>query len=115
MLELIGAGQNAFALLSTTSLNFGSRPENTSSLSLPVTITNTGKTVLDILGITLTGTNPSSFEQLDNCGATLAASASCSVYVAFTPHAVGAVTAKLSVTDNGSTTTQTVALSGTGN
>ena len=29
VLELIGAGQGAFALLSTTSLNFGSQPENT--------------------------------------------------------------------------------------
>ncbi len=113
---LTGTGTTAPVVkLSTTALAFGTVKSGTTSPAKVVTITNSGKAALSILGINLVGTSPSSFVELNSCTSTLAPSASCSVYVAFTPKAVGAVTATLSIVDLGSTTTQTVALSGTGN
>ncbi len=113
---LTGTGTTAPVVkLSATALAFGTVKTGTTSAAKVVTVTNTGTAVLNILGIDLVGTSPSSFEELNSCAATLAPSASCSVYVAFHPKAVGAVTATLSFIDEGSTTTQTVALSGTGN
>jgi hypothetical protein len=52
---------------------------------------------------------------LDTCGATLAAGANCTVYLAFSPAAAGSFTASLSVADNGAASPQKVALTGTGN
>jgi hypothetical protein len=66
------------------------------------------------MSITLTGTNPTSFEALNTCGATLAPAASCTVYVAFKPATTGALKGTLSVADNGAASPQAVALTGTG-
>ena len=119
MLELIGAGQNAFALLSTTSLNFGSRPENTSSLSLPVTITNTGNQALAMQSPAESGPDIAQFFMNGKditCGTTLAAGASCSIGVVFSPKAIGTFHAQITITDNSGgviNATQVVSLTGT--
>jgi subtilase family serine protease len=122
---LTGTGTTApTAKVSVTSLAFGTVKSGTTSEAKLVTLTNSGTAALPILGISLVGTSlvgtslvgtsPSSFEQLNTCTASLAPSASCSIYVAFKPKATGAVSATLSIIDQGSTTTQTVALTGTG-
>jgi hypothetical protein len=64
--------------------------------------------------ITLAGTNPTDFVELNTCGATLAPGVSCTVFVAFKPAAAAAYTATLSVADSGAASPQSVALSGTG-
>jgi subtilase family serine protease len=100
--------------LSTTSLTFPTTTHGTTSDALPITLTNSGTATLNLISITLTGTNPTDFEALDTCGATLAPSASCTVYVGFKPAAAAAYTAKLTVTDNGAASPQSVTLTGTG-
>jgi subtilase family serine protease len=100
--------------LSKASLTFASTAKGTTSAAQSVTVTNKGTTTLDITGIALTGTDPTSFLELNTCGPTLTPAAVCTIDVAFKPAATGALTAKLVITDNGSTATQSVTLTGTG-
>jgi hypothetical protein len=52
--------------------------------------------------------------QTNTCPASLAAGASCSISVTFTPNAATKQTGTLTITDNAKGGTQTVPLSGTG-
>ena len=100
--------------LSTTSIAFPATVHGTTSSAVAVTLTNGGAATLNLTSIAVTGTNPLAFEALDTCGATLAAGANCTVYVAFKPAAAAAYKATLSIADNGGASPQSVALSGTG-
>jgi hypothetical protein len=113
---LAGTGTAAPSVkLSATALAFGTVKSGSTSAAQAVTLTNSGTATLTLMSITLTGTNPTAFEALDTCGATLAPAASCMVYVAFKPTTTGALTAKLSIADNGTASPQSVTLTGTGN
>jgi hypothetical protein len=80
-----------------------------------VRITNNGTANVHIYSISLTGTNPTSFIQINTCTPVLAPAAGCNVYVAFKPAAAGSFAATLSLSDNGASSPQTVTLTGTGN
>ncbi|MGD0801205.1 MAG: choice-of-anchor D domain-containing protein [Terracidiphilus sp.] len=105
--------------LSSTTQNFpitaysASAPYNYSP-ALAISLTNTGSSALTISSVALGGTNPTSFSQVNNCPASLAAAASCTALVRFAPTVAGSKTATLVFTDNASPTTQSVTLSGTG-
>jgi hypothetical protein len=120
VLELIGAGQGAFALLSTTSLNFGSLPENTTSLSATITITNTGNQALAMQSPSESGPDVAQFflnGKDISCGASLAPGASCQIGVVFSPRAIGTFHAQINITDNSGgvvNATQVVSLTGMG-
>ena len=107
------------AVLSPAPLNFGSTTQPQlvgTSASLPVTLTNSGSAALTITSIGFAGTNASEFTQNNNCGTALAAGASCTISVTFTPTAAGgsgSATASLSVTDNAAGSPQTVPIAGT--
>jgi hypothetical protein len=102
------------AVLSPTSLAFPSTTINTSATPLPVTLSNPGNTALTITGITVTGANASSFGQTNNCGASLAAGATCTITVTFTPTSAASFAAAISVADNAAGSPQSVAVTGTG-
>jgi subtilase family serine protease len=107
------------ASLTPNPVSFGNQTVGTTSGAQFITLTNTGTASLAISAqASLGGTNPSDFTITANgCGSTLAAGASCSIHVRFTPTLVGAENATLSVTDNsGGVTgsTQSVSLAGTG-
>ena len=81
----------------------------------PVTLTNSGSTVISIGSISINGTNSGDFYIAANtCGTSLAASASCTLSVYFRPVTVGTRTATLTYTDNASNSPQQVSLSGLG-
>jgi hypothetical protein len=84
------------------------------SAAQSLTVTNSGTSTLNITNITLMGTGASSFLQVNTCGATVAPAATCAIYVAFVPAAVGSLTANLNIFDNGTPSSQTVTLTGTG-
>jgi len=84
------------------------------STSQTVTLANNGSAPLSISGIAMAGANSSDFVQNNNCGSSVAAGASCTIVVVFTPSAVGARTATLSVSDSAAGSPQSVSLSGTG-
>jgi uncharacterized repeat protein (TIGR01451 family) len=108
-----GATTAPGASLSPSTLTFTANTGSTSAAQT-VTLTNTGSSALAISGISITGTNPTDFAQTNTCGSSLAASASCSISVTFTPASAASFAATLSVADNATGSPQTVALSGTG-
>jgi len=112
---LSGTGVAADSVtLSATTLAFGSVTHGTSSAAKSVTVTNHGTAILDITGITVTGTGAADFVMLTTCGATLAPAANCTIDVAFAPAGTGAQSAKVTITDSGSGSPQAISLSGTG-
>jgi hypothetical protein len=104
---LSGSGNKAVLSASPTSLAFGSVVTgNTTTASF--TLSNSGNVAATSLGIT-----PSTgYTQSDNCGASLAAGASCTVTVHFSPTSAGAYNGTVTVTS--ATGTLSVPLSGTG-
>jgi hypothetical protein len=118
MLDVIGS--NGFLLLQTTaslsptSLAFGSLNVGTTSLSQTVTLKNIGLSALVINQISIAGTGSSYFAQTNDCGLNLAAGASCTITVTFSPRAGGTFTPSLRVSYVGAGSPQNVPLSGTG-
>jgi hypothetical protein len=98
------------AAVTPASLTFGSQNLNSTSPSDTVTLTNTGNASLSLASVKVTG----NFAQTNNCGTSLAAGASCTVNVTFTPTAVGSPTGTLSFADNAPQSPQVVHLYGTG-
>ncbi len=96
------------ARLTPASLTFDPQGVGTTSSAKAATLSNTGNATLTISGITTSG----EFGQTNNCGASLAAGASCTIDVTFTPTAGGERSGTLTVTSNA--TTRTTTLSGTG-
>ena len=109
-ITLTGTGAVPAANLSATSLAFPSQGVGTTSPPEPVTLSNTGQVAMSITSVTITG----NFAQTNNCGTTLAAGASCTVNVTFTPQQTGAESGTLEIADNAAGSPQIVSLSGTG-
>jgi hypothetical protein len=109
---LTGAGQ-ALAGLNVTpaQLLFPIVSPGQSSLSQTVSLTNNGGSTANSL--TLTATPPFSLVQ-NNCGATLAAGASCSTGVIFSPSVNGTYTGTLTIASPSLAASASVPLSGTG-
>jgi hypothetical protein len=102
------------ASLSTSSLAFGNQALNTSSATQAVTLTNTGNAALTINGISLTGSNATSFAISNNCGVSLASGANCTIQVKFVPLTAGSLTASITLAVSAANSPQTITLSGTG-
>jgi hypothetical protein len=100
--------------LSPAAITFAATAPGTTSEASVVTISNAGASTATIDQVAIAGTNPSNFEQLNTCGATLAAGASCSIFVSFVPAAAATYAATVVVYDNGASSPQSVSLSGKG-
>jgi hypothetical protein len=109
---LSGTGAVAPSIqVSATSIGFLQTGVGQSSSPITLTITNQG-TVGSVTGLTLTAT--AGFTLVENtCSATLAAGASCTVGVEFTPQSAGAASGNLTIAATG-IPSQTVALQGIG-
>ncbi|MCO5990573.1 choice-of-anchor D domain-containing protein [Actinoallomurus spadix] len=94
--------------VSPTALGFGSVATGSTSAAQTVTVSNSGTAAAPVGSITASG----DFAQTNTCGGSIAAGASCTVSVRFSPTATGSRTGNLSVTASG--ITDTVPLSGTG-
>ena len=102
------------AVVSPTRLQFGSQTVGTTSPALSAVLRNDGVVPFAVNSISLTGTYASWFSQSNNCPANLAAGASCTISVTFTPQAAFSKTAKLSIATSATSTPLSVSLSGTG-
>jgi hypothetical protein len=113
-----GTPNTLTATLTPTPLAFGGVVLGQTSVPLVATLTNNSSTAsLTSVTPTITGTNQGDFAigtGTNACGATLAASASCFIYVTFTPASATSFSATLSVADNAGNTPQTASLTGTG-
>ncbi len=95
-------------------MTFASQTVGTTNTAQTVTLSNTGNATLNITSIGLTGTNASDFAQTNTCGSSVAAGASCTINVTFTPTATGTRTAAVSISDNASGSPQLINLNGAG-
>jgi len=90
---LSGTGVPPVVTLSPTSLSFGSQALHNASDAQTVTLSNYRTSPLTILGISVRGP----FAQSSTCGYGLAAGASCTISVIFTPRDVGPAGGQLTV------------------
>ena len=110
VVAITGTGIDPAVGLSIADLAFGDQGVGTTSTAQTVTLTNTGEEgVLTITSIAVSG----NFAQTNDC-ATLAASASCTVNVTFSPTAGGALAGVLTIDSNDPASPDTVNLTGTG-
>jgi FG-GAP-like repeat/Abnormal spindle-like microcephaly-assoc'd, ASPM-SPD-2-Hydin/FG-GAP repeat len=111
---LSGTGTVPAAGVSPASLSFGNQLQGTTSAAQTVTLSNTGSAALTISSITPSGNFSIS---TNGCGSSLAQNSSCQIGITFTPQSTGALSGKLTITDNSNGvagSTQAVSLSGTG-
>jgi hypothetical protein len=95
---------------SPTSLSFGQQAVGSASTAQAITVTNTGTATASLSSISA----GAPFAETNTCGSSLAASASCTVSVTFTPTTSGAASGNLTVASSAAGSPLTVALSGTG-
>jgi hypothetical protein len=101
--------------LTPQTLTFGNEPVGQTTAAQTVTVANLGTTTIHISQIASEeGPNPGAFSVTSNCPAALAASASCTLSITFTPTGVGAETAGVAIMDDSIPATQAVLVSGTG-
>src|SRR5215469_1226497 len=106
--------------ISQSALSFGNQIVSTTSPAQMVTVSNTDASSVAISSIAISGANPADFKQTNNCPvspATLTPGNGCSIFVTFTPVALGARSASLVITDsqgNFVNAQQAVSLTGTG-
>ena len=99
---------NSGVTVAPSALNFGSVVVGSTSSAQSVTVSNPTSSAASVSSIAATG----DFAQTNTCGSSIAAGASCTVSVKFTPTATGSRTGSLTVNAGG--VTNTVSLSGTG-
>jgi hypothetical protein len=102
------------AVLSPNPLAFPGTLVGTAATALPMTLSNPVTAALTIASISVTGTNAGSFGQTNNCPASLAAGATCTITVTFTPASAATFSAAISAADNAAGSPQSAAISGIG-
>lgn len=116
------AGSAPVVTLSASSLAFPNTRVRMQSAGKTINVSNIGNAPL-LAAVSIINADPNSFnpaadqfvKQTDTCnGISVAAGASCSVTVVFSPTVAGSSTAILNFVDNAATSPQTVTLTGTG-
>jgi len=112
-----GGGGGAVASVSPTSLAFGNVPVGTTSAAQTLTLSNTG--TADWTGISENFSAATRFSRPGGvaggtCAGTLAAGATCTVNIVFSPNAVGLATSTVTINGNVPVTGSPVTLTGTG-
>jgi len=115
LVSLTGTGVTGLAQVqfSPTSLTFPTTTLNTTSAPQTVIMTNDGEYPLTVTNIEATG----AFAETNTCPSypfTMAVGGSCSFAVTFTPTSTGVLKGSLTVTDNVTSGSSSIALSGTG-
>jgi len=98
------------ATLTPSSLTYATQLVGTSSAEQTATLTNTGNQDVTVSSIAISGP----FTETNNCPSSIEVGGTCQIQAVFSPTARGTASGTLTVTDNTSTSPQTVSLSGTG-
>jgi len=113
--SLSGTGvATSTALISNTSLNFGTQKVVSRSTIQSITITNSTLQTLYAGNISVGGANAEDFVTGNNCGTTIASGTSCSIFVIFSPLFAGSRSASLNVPVSGTGAQTAISLSGAG-
>jgi len=113
VLSLTGTGvpvSTPGVTLAPTTLAFGNQTTGVTSTARTATLTNSGSGALTLASIAAS----SGFGVVHNCGTSVAAGASCTLSVVFTPTGVGAATGSVSIASNAAGSPHALTLSGTG-
>ena len=113
----MGAAPSATAsalTASPSSLTFAGQAIGTVSAQQQVTLSNSGSEAIVFSSIGLTGANAGDFEMGTNCGNSLGAGDSCTLFLSFTPSAVGTRKAAVTVSGDWGDSPLAVPLRGTG-
>jgi hypothetical protein len=105
-----GSSSGPSLSVSPSSLTFASQALNTTSSAQTVTVDNTGTAAASVSQIAASG----DFAETSTCGTSIAAGASCTVSVTFTPTTSGTLTGSLTIASNAPNSPATVTLTGTG-
>jgi Abnormal spindle-like microcephaly-assoc'd, ASPM-SPD-2-Hydin len=92
-------------------VDFGARAVNETGAAQTVTVTNTGNAEVTIDDILSSGFD---FSQTNNCGATLAAGASCTIQVMFKPATTGPRLGTLNIFDSAAGSPHLIGIEGVG-
>ena len=111
---LLNDSSGRAASLAPATIAFGTQTVGGTSSAQSVTLKNRGTSAITIKTVTFSGPQSADFHQTNTCGTSLAATATCSVSITFSPSAAGSRTASLLIVDDAFNTPQTAALSGTG-
>jgi hypothetical protein len=113
---LASAELYVFVAIAPTGLSFSNQTVGVASAFQTAVLTNNQTTALTITGVTVNGMNGSDFLQTNNCGSSVAAAASCSLNVTFTPGALGSRAGNLgiAISISGGGASLNVPLTGTG-
>ena len=110
VVNLSGTGIGPVVSLSSNTLSFAGQIVGTTSAAQALTLSNSGNAPLGISSITASG----DYALTHNCVSPLAAEASCTLSVTFTPTVGGGRGGTLIITDNAAGSPRTVSLSGIG-
>jgi hypothetical protein len=108
VITILNTGIVAFS--PTTALNFKRQAVGTQSAAQKVRLTNNGSASLKISSMKTS----SQFEMKSNCGSSVAAGASCTISVTFSPMSKGAKSGTVTINDSGSSKPMVIELTGTG-
>jgi centrosomal CEP192-like protein len=105
--------------VSPLTLTFGPQLVGTPTAAQMVMLTNNNITAVTFTSVAISGGSPAAANTdfaptANTCGTSIAAGASCTISVVFTPSVAAVETANLVITDADSTSPQTVPLTGTG-
>ena len=107
-----GSLSSSVVSLAPTGLAFGNVNQGSQSTAQTVTLTNVGSAALSGVSVAADSNN---FTLANNtCGTTVAAGASCTIDVSFSPQSSGVIQGSLNFTDSAGDSPQPVSLSGTG-
>lgn len=105
----------AAAILTPSSVSFGTVKSGTTSKPVKFTLTNNQAAALTGIEISFAGTNPTDFAvSTTTCTSQLPAKSKCSISVTFTPGATGSRSAILMVIDDANNSPQEAQLKGNG-
>ena len=110
---LSGTGSDPVTL-APTSLSFSSQAIGTTSAPKTVTLTNNSSTTLTISELAASGDFAAVPSGSTPCGSTVAAGASCTFSVTFTPNIKGSISGAVTVIDNAPLSPEVIKLTGTG-
>jgi len=96
--------------VSAGSLSFGNQSLGSTSIPRTILLSNNGSAAITISSVVASA----NFAETNTCGNSVAAGASCTITVTFTPTQSGAIRGTLTITDSDPTSPQVVYLSGTG-
>jgi len=94
-------------------VNFGKQFVGTSN-SKTSKLTNTGSSTLNIMSISVSGTDSGDFAQTNNCGTSVPVEGSCNITVTLTPSALGTRTGTVIIGDSAMDSPHTIGLTGVG-